>query len=820
MIKPLPQPLLLSVVEGKVILQGETFDIDHIVTDTRKITASHNSLFIALAGPHYNAVHYLAEAYEKGIRMFLIQEEPTDTSSLKEATLILVKSTLKALQQIAAYQRRHFKGRVISLTGSNGKTIVKEWLSQILGEKYFHYKSPKSFNSQVGVPLSIMGIKEGHKLAILEAGISKPEEMENLETIIKPNLVIFTNLGSAHAEGFESKSQKLKEKAKLAKNADFIIYRKEHAEVAHFLEGNFADANLICWSDSVGVDYCLTVKQQDEQSKIVLLQPNLQMFTFTVLFSDQASLENIRHVIAAALSLGMTPPEIQKGLQNLRPLDMRMSIKQGINDCTLIDDTYSNDLEGLKVSLEFMQLQRPKRRRVLILSDFLQTNQADTYAAAADLIQQHRVDKVYAIGERITHLRDYEDLNCIFFKDTGDFLENLSLEDFRQDLILITGARKFQLERIVHQLEQKVHGTSLEINLNALAHNFHYYKRQLHPHTKVMVMVKAFAYGGGSAEIANMLEQVKADYLAVAYTDEGIYLRNHGITLPIMVLNPSPESFPLLFTHQLEPVVYSFSMLQQLGAFMEDKESAINIHLDCDTGMHRLGFMENEVEQLNGFLMQHPNLSVASIYTHLVGADDDHFKTFSQNQLDTFSRMAEQICSTLPDRPLLHALNSAGIINFPQSQFDMVRLGIGLYGVEVTGKHEPQLLAISTLRTTVSQIKTLPEGSTVGYSRKGQMPNGGKIATLAIGYADGYDRRFSNGKGHVLINGQKAPVIGNVCMDMTMVDITGLEVKEGDQAVIYGEGISLKELASSIGTIPYELLTNISSRVRRVYYSE
>ncbi|WP_143959408.1 bifunctional UDP-N-acetylmuramoyl-tripeptide:D-alanyl-D-alanine ligase/alanine racemase [Litoribacter populi] len=820
MIKPLTLPVLLSTVEGRVILQGDTFDIENIITDTRKITTATNSLFIALSGPHHNGVYYLEEAYKKGVRMFLVQEELPDFSILKNATIIKVKSSLRALQHIASYQRRHFKGQVISLTGSNGKTIVKEWLSQILGEKYYHYKSPKSFNSQVGVPLSMMGLQAGHKLAILEAGISRPDEMDNLESIIKPNLVIFTNLGSAHAEGFESRFQKLKEKAKLAANADFIIYRKEQAEVAQYLEGNFPDGNLVSWSDNVGVDYCLSVKITEEQTKIILLQPNLQMFTFTCNFSDQASLENLRHVITTALTLGMSPSEIQKGLSNLRPLDMRMSIKQGVNDCILIDDTYSNDLEGLKVSLEYMQLQRPKRRKVLIISDFLQTNQKETYEVAAGLMQQHKIDRIYAIGEQITHLKSFKSLNCSFFQNTSGFLENFSVDDFHQDLILVTGARKFQLERIIQHLEQKVHGTSLEINLNALAHNFHYYKRKLHPKTKVMVMVKAFAYGGGSAEIANMLQQVKADYLAVAYTDEGIYLRNNGITLPIMVLNPSPESFPLIFSHQLEPVIYSFEMLKQLTIFMKTMESIINIHLDCDTGMHRLGFMEDEVPELKKILHKSPFLRVASIYTHLAGADDDQFLEFSRLQLETFSKMAEELCSGLTEQPLLHALNSAGIINFPEYQFDMVRLGIGLYGVEVTGKHESHLQAISTLRTTVSQIKTLPARSTIGYSRKGQMTSGGKIATLAIGYADGYDRRFSNGKGYVLINGQKASVIGNVCMDMTMVDITGLDVREGDQALIYGEGISLKELATNIGTIPYELLTNISSRVRRIYYSE
>jgi alanine racemase len=499
---------------------------------------------------------------------------------------------------------------------------------------------------------------------------------------------------------------------------------------------------------------------------------------------------------------------------------MRLTLKPGLNDSLLIDDTYNNDLAGLRVALEFLSQQRPKRSKILIISDLLQQGLPEkVYKEAAELIRSYSIDQVIGVGTQIQHLETFLGKGMRTFFTTEQLLQELQPEQFQNDLILITGAREYAFERVVNRLQQRIHGTTLEINLNALTHNFNFYKRQLAPSTRVMVMVKAFAYGGGAAEIANHLQTLGADYLAVAYTDEGVSLRKQGIQLPIMVLNPVEESFDLLHQYQLEPVVFSPEFFRKLGIFAQHQALQLSIHLDLDTGMNRLGFESAQLEELKALIQQYPQLHLASLYTHLVGADEEAHHEFSLQQLQQFMEMSDSICSILPYRPLRHALNSAGIVRYPDYQLDLVRLGIGLYGVEVTGMHDRSLKAVSTLKTTISQLKTLAPGATVGYSRKGSLPEGGRIATLAIGYADGYDRRFSQGKGYVLIQGKKAPVIGNVCMDMVMVDVSAIpEAKPGDEAIVYGEQISLKELADQIGTIPYELLTNISGRVKRVYY--
>ena len=701
----------------------------------------------------------------------------------------------------------------------NGKTIVKEWLGQILGQKYAVAKSPKSYNSQVGVPLSIFGITPYHQVAVLEAGISKPDEMKRLEKMLQPNLGIFTNIGTAHEEGFESMGQKLEEKAKLFENCQLIIYRKEHIKVHQFLIGHFSEDRLVAWSDYPGAEYTFSVKKEQERSKILLMKPDMSVFTFSVPFTDEASLENVRHAIAAALVLEMEPAKIQEGLDHLKAVDMRLTLKPGANESLIIDDTYNNDLAGLRLALDFMAAQRPKKRKILIISDLLQIGDIDgVYKEVGQLIRFHGIDRIIGVGSEIQVLKNELGDKSEFYADTASLLENLHSNDFENDLIMVTGARKFGFEAVVNILQQRIHGTTLEININALTHNYNFYKTKLLPHTKVMVMVKAFAYGGGAAEIANHLQQLKADYLAVAYTDEGVALREQGIKLPIMVLNPVQESFFLLERYSLEPVVYSLSFFQQLGKFCKNLGYQMNIHLDLDTGMHRLGFELRHMSELLGMISDFPEMKVSSVYTHLAGADEEVHQDYSLSQLEMFLLMYNKLTSKIGYFPLRHALNSAGIIRFPEYQLDMVRLGIGLYGVEVSGKHDIQLKSVSTLKTTISQIKSLEAGDTVGYGRMGVMKTKGQIATIAIGYADGFDRRFSNGRGYVLIHGQKAPVIGNVCMDMTMVDITGMEAKEGDEVIIYGPGISLKELANRIGTIPYELLTNISSRVKRVYY--
>lgn len=815
-------PSLLEKITGGAGLGKDPGQaIAQISIDSRQVLHPQQNLFVALKGAKADGISFVPELLDLGVSYFLVDDQTSIPSSwLDRGYFIQVKDTRIALQSLATYQRVQFTKPVVGITGSNGKTIVKEWLGQVLSQQFAVAKSPKSYNSQVGVPLSIFGIQSYHQVALLEAGVSKTGDMDTLAQMIQPGLGIFTNIGSAHEEGFPDIKEKIAEKLKLFAGVNFLLYCKDHDLLAQEIEQQLPTEKRISWSKRAGAEYLVSWKNQETHSRIVVMKSDGQTFTFQVPFTDQASLENVTHVILASLSLGQEVKSIQEGLSHLMPVDMRLTLKPGLNDSLLIDDTYNNDLAGLKVALEFLSQQRPKRSKILIISDLLQQGLPEkVYKEVADLIQSYGIDQVIGVGTQIQHLETLLGKGVRTFSNTEQLLLELQPEQFQNDLILITGAREYTFERVVNRLQQRIHGTTLEINLNALTHNFNFYKRQLAPSTRVMVMVKAFAYGGGAAEIANHLQTLGADYLAVAYTDEGVSLRKQGIQLPIMVLNPVEESFDLLSQYQLEPVVFSPEFFRKLGAYVQHQSLQLSIHLDLDTGMNRLGFEQEQLVELMDLIQQYPQLQLASVYTHLVGADEEVHDDFSLHQLQQFQEMSESICSILSYKPLRHALNSAGIVRYPDFQLDMVRLGIGLYGVEVTGKHDRSLKAVSTLKTTISQVKTLAAGATVGYSRKGSLPEGGRIATLALGYADGYDRRFSQGKGYVLIDSKKAPVIGNVCMDMVMVDVSAIPgVKAGDEAIVYGEEISLKELADCIGTIPYELLTNISGRVKRVYY--
>ena len=815
---PLLEQILGESCIGKITKEAY---ITQISIDSRQLLHPEQTLFVALKGAKADGITFVDSLIEAGVRCFLVDiNAAVHASWLEKACFIPVSDTRAALQSLASYQRGEFVKPIVGITGSNGKTIVKEWLGQVLSQQFAVAKSPKSYNSQVGVPLSIFGIQPYHQVAILEAGVSKKGDMDTLADMIRPDLGIFTNIGSAHEEGFAGIAEKIAEKLKLFAGTKLLLYCKDQGLLAKNIEQQVPEENRISWSKNPGADFSISWKSLESSSRIVVMKHDLQTHTFQVPFTDMASLENVTHVILAALSLGQEAPAIQEGLSHLKPVDMRLTLKPGINDSLLIDDTYNNDLAGLRVALEFLSQQRPKRSKILILSDLLQQGLPEKiYTEVAELIRSYGIDRIIGVGTEIQRLEKLVELPTTTFESTELLLQKLDLDQFQNDLILLTGARSFAFEKIVNRLQQRIHGTTLEINLNALTHNFNFYKRLLAPSTRVMVMVKAFAYGGGAAEIANHLQTLGVDYLAVAYSDEGVSLRKQGIQLPIMVLNPVEESFDLLCQYQLEPVVFSPEFFKKLGNFARNQGLPLSIHLDLDTGMNRLGFERAQVGELKDLLLDFPELKVASLYTHLVGADEEAHHDFSVHQLQLFMEMSEAIGSILSYKPLLHALNSAGIVRYADYQLDLVRLGIGLYGVEVTGKHDSSLKAVSTLKTTISQVKTLAAGATVGYSRKGSLPEGGRIATLAIGYADGYDRRFSQGKGYVLILGQKAPVIGNVCMDMVMVDISQIpEAKAGDEAIVYGEQISLKELADRIGTIPYELLTNISGRVKRVYY--
>lgn len=820
MIRPINFKIFADNYGGEFFTFSGNDRIRQIAIDSRKIQSGEETLFIALDGSRQKGSDFAKDAHEKQVRNFILPLAAKEViENLEDSNILLVDKPLNALQALAEKNRLAFNGPVVGITGSNGKTIVKEWLAQVLSQDFQVFKSPKSYNSQIGVALSALEIESRHQIALLEAGISEPGEMGRLKKIIQPQLGIFTNIGSAHDENFEDWETKIKEKCKLFKEVKYLIYRKDHSTINDFLENTFDADQLISWSDLPGADYTLSVRAEKNGSKIFVLGRDLRTHTFFTSFRDPASLENIRHVIVSSLTLGMKPENIQKGLQLLHAVEMRLTLKSGINRCLLIDDSYNNDLAGLEIALEFMAQQRkPKGRKILILSEMLQEgDEIDVFQKIAGSLDHYGIDLFVGVGKHYSHYLHLFPKQSIFFSDTAILLDSISQLNFDKDLILVKGARDFHFEKIIQLLEAQVHETVLEINLNALRHNFNFYKRMLSPETKIMVMVKAFAYGGGAAEIANHLQQIGADYLSVAYIDEGVYLRQKGVTLPIMVMNPDMHFLNLIQDYDLEPVVYNRRTLEDLASSAIGQSKRISIHLELDTGMRRLGFVEADLEDTLSLLRQHPEIKLAGLFTHLAGADEAKHEDFSRKQLKAFDRISEVIMSTLSCRPIRHALNSAGIIRFPDQAFDMVRLGIGLHGVEVNQIEQEKLQPVATLKTVVSQVKILTKEETIGYGRQGKLVQDGEIATLAIGYADGYDRRFGNGNAFVMIQGKRAPTIGNICMDMCMVDVSGLQVREGDEVILFGKEPSLQYLATQGGTIPYEILTGIGMRVKRQY---
>ncbi len=793
----------------------------HLLTDSRKLSQPAGTVFFAVRGKYNDGHQYLPQLYAQGVRAFVVEQgEPGELATrYPEANILLVESSLEALQQLAAWHRSQFSIPVIGVTGSNGKTIVKEWLSQLLSPDELVVKSPRSYNSQLGVPLSVWQLQPNHTLAIFEAGISQPGEMERLQQVIQPTLGVFTNVGSAHDEGFASREQKIAEKLKLFQGVELLFYCADYELLHQAVQAQ--GIKSFTWSrHQPEANLFINATTTAGQKTIVVYTYQGEKQRLAIPFTDEASVENALHCLALLLYRRLPLSEVQDRLDRLHPVAMRLEMKEAINGCYLIDDTYNNDLAGLAIALDLQASQPQRGRRTLILSDVLESGlpEEQLYEKVAGLAQAHKVQRLIGIGPTISKYAHLFPQGS-FYTSTADFLQAFDASSFRGELILVKGARVFGFEKIVQAFQQKVHGTVLEVNLDALVHNLNYYRSRVAPATKLMVMVKAFAYGSGSFEVANLLQFHRVDYLAVAYVDEGVALRENGITLPIMVMNPSQDSFAKLRQYNLEPEIYSVEQLQDFVSSLEP-EATYKIHLKLDTGMHRLGFVPEDFEALFELLHRYPQVQVASTFSHLAGADEAVHNDFSQLQVSRFRSMAAAVEERLKYKVIKHILNSAGIVRFPEHQLDMVRLGIGLYGVEATGSEQEALRPVSTLKTTVSQVKSIKQGETVGYSRKGIASSDRTTATIAIGYADGYDRRFSNGVGQVLINGHRCPLIGNVCMDMCMVDVTGVAVKAGDVAIVFGPQLTLVELAQSIGTIPYELLTNVSTRVKRVFYAE
>lgn len=773
--------------------------VEYLLLDSRKVYSPATSLFFALKGERRNGHRFIAEVYKKGVRSFVISE-PVDTALYPDASFLVVNDTLQALQQLAAFHRRQFTIPVIGITGSNGKTIVKEWLYQLLHKDYSIVRSPRSYNSQIGVPLSIWQMNAQHELAIFEAGISKPGEMARLEEMIQPTIGILTNIGEAHSEGFASLRQKEEEKRILFKNAKL-------------------PAPLLV----------IDVQSRDGTTTIsAKLNKEQHVIPITIPFTDEASVQNAITCWQLMLMLGYDNETIQSRMTSLQPVNMRLELKKGINHCNIINDSYSADLSSLEIALNFLNQQKGGTQKTVILSDFLQSalKEAELYAIILENLKKHKVARVIGIGEKITaqfglHTGD-PGLAIELYASTEEFIRQFRSSRFREETILVKGARVFGFERVVQLLEQKVHQTILEINLNAIGHNLKVYQGYLQPQTKVMAMVKAFAYGSGGAEIAGILQYHQVDYLGVAYADEGVELRKAGITLPVMVMNPEESAFELLAEYNLEPDIYSFELLHSFESFLENEGlQQFPVHIEIETGMNRLGFAPGEVSRLADHLSRSALVKVQSVFSHLSSSEVPSDDAFTSRQFELYQQAATQLKAKLSYPFIGHIANSAAIFRLPQLQLDMVRLGIGLYGVDSSAHHQALLQPVATLRSTIAQLKHLKKGESVSYNRSGVVQRDSIIATIRIGYADGFSRRLGNGTGKMWLKGKLVPVIGSVCMDMTMIDVTDVNgVQEGDDVIIFGKELPVQEVANWAGTIPYEIMTAVSQRVKRVYFEE
>lgn len=799
-------------------------EINWLLTDSRSLSFPTESLFFAIRTSRNNGHNYIQELYQQNLRNFVVSEMRSEFTKLPDAVFILVPDTLKALQQLAAVHRATFQIPVIGITGSNGKTVVKEWLYQLLHTSYHITRSPRSFNSQIGVPLSVWALTENTQLGIFEAGISEPHEMEKLQPIIQPTIGIFTNLGEAHQENFNGLKQKCEEKLKLFVNTDTLVYCSDNKLVEISIAQSGFKGTLFAWGKSEKAALQIVNITKAVASTRVTFRYDNSEHAVVIPFTDDASVENALHCVSVLLHLGLSVTEIAQRISLLEAVAMRLEVKEGVRNCLIINDSYNSDLNSLSIALDFLNQQATAKNlsKTLILSDILQSGQSPTelYKTVAELVKNKNVHRIIGIGTEISSRADeFQSVEKTFFENTADFLKSKLLREFQHEIILLKGSRKYHFEDISEKLELVTHETILEVNLNALVDNLNYFRLKLRPETQIMCMVKAFAYGSGSVEVARTLQHHRCDCLAVAVADEGAELRREGIRIPIVVMNPEKGSFGMIFDHKLEPEIYSFRLLD---AFIASAEKLgltdYPIHIKIDSGMHRLGFEPQDMDRLLERLQAQNQVKVRSVFSHLSGSDEARFDVFTRQQARVFTSCADRISDAFPHHIMRHILNSAGIERFPEFQFDMVRLGIGHYGI--SSLPDMNLKQVCALKTIVLQIKNVKAGETVGYSRKGIISSDKRIAILPIGYADGFDRKLGNGVGEVFINGQRAKVVGNVCMDLIMVDVTDIVANEGDVVEIFGDHLSITEVAMWLKTIPYEVLTSVSRRVKRVYFQE
>lgn len=798
------------------------YNIDWLLTDSRSLGFPEETLFFALKTKRNDGHKYIDDLYKRGVRNFVVSTVPDRVE--EDANYLLVKQPLRALQKLAAVHRQQFKVPVIGITGSNGKTIVKEWAYQLISPDKIVTRSPRSYNSQIGVPLSVWLMNDHTEVGIFEAGISEMGEMEALQNIIRPNIGVLTNIGGAHQENFLSIEDKCMEKLTLFKDCDVIIYDADNELISSCIQKSLLPAREIAWSrkDNERALYIASIQKGENSTTIQYRYLNMPN-SFTIPFIDDASIENSLHSLAIALYLMIPPEKIAERMAHLEPIAMRLEVKEGKNNCVLINDSYNSDLASLDIALDFMQRRSEEagRKRTLILSDLLETGSSNKllYRQIAELAVSRGVHKIIGIGKEISAAASLFNIEKYFFHTTDDFLASELLPDFHNEVILIKGARQFHFEDISDRLELKVHETILEVNLNALVNNLNYYRSKIKPETKMVCMVKASAYGAGSYEVAKTLQDHRVDYLAVAVADEGSSLRKAGITSSIMIMNPELSAFKTMFDYKLEPEVYSFYLLEKLIKAAE-KESVTNfpIHIKINTGMNRLGFEPEDIPQLIKRLKQQSAVIPRSVFSHLVGSDSTQFDEFTMQQISLFKEVSDQIQAEFTHKIIRHILNTAGIERYADYQFDMVRLGLGLYGVDPFTNHI--LNNVSTLKTTILQIHNVKKGDSVGYSRKERLERDSRIAAIPIGYADGLDRHLGNRNAYCLVNGRKAYYVGNICMDVAMIDVTDIDCKEGDRVIIFGDELPVTTLSTILGTIPYEILTSISDRVKRIYYQD
>lgn len=797
-----------------------------ILTDSRSLCFPETTLFFALLTERNDGHRYIPELYNRGVRNFVIDHKDDNLNDYPDANFLKVTNTLAALQRLAERHRDEFDIPVVGITGSNGKTMVKEWLYQLLSPQMNVTRSPRSYNSQIGVPLSVWLMNDHTQLALFEAGISEVGEMQSLQDIIQPTIGVLTSLGAPHQENFRSLEEKCMEKLQLFKHAKYVAYNSDDTIISRCMRRMGTTATRIAWSrENASEAFYIYNVSVDGNATKVEYRYNGVASTYHLPFIDEASIECSFACAAIALHLGVAADVLDERMSHLEPVAMRLEVKEGVRGCTLINDSYNSDFNSLDIALDFMS-RRPDhngRRRTLILSDIYQSGEAQglLYSKVSQLALNRGVQKFIGVGKALKdNSSEIRIPECYFFDDVASFTASEVFRDLHDELILVKGSRTFGFDYIAELLEQKVHETILEVNLNALVDNYNYYRSLMKPETKLVCMVKADAYGAGAVEVSKTLQDHRVDYLAVAVADEGVTLRKNGITCNIIIMNPEMTAFKTMFDYELEPEVYSFRMMDALIRAAE-KEGITNypVHIKLDTGMHRLGFDPlNDIDEVIDRLTHQNAIIPRSVFSHFVGSDSDDFDDFSASQFDKFQQAANKLQYAFSHKILRHIANSAGIEHFPERQLDMCRLGIGLYGVNPRDNH--LINNVSTLKTTILQMRAVPADETVGYSRKGKLSRDSVIAAIPIGYADGLDRHLGNGNGYCVVNGCKAPYVGNICMDVAMIDVTGIDCKEGDMVEIFGNNLPVSVLSDALGTIPYEVLTSVSNRVKRIYLME